>query len=310
MKLTRLFSKRIVESMLDFQKWIQPWYSSGKLIHFPQLNYFTDYSRFSFLGLAVILSLNLYSCKKDKVDSGCHSPSLISQIKLGDNFINDVTYNENCQIAESVEPTVYQKFIYSSDNRLLKVERAISFDLSFSCVAQPELTTGGTDPRQAKTTDYSEFEYSTEGKLNKKYNYFLTSGNPVLSAYQTYEYVNDRISKISMYNPDHKLIQYTGFTYDDVGNVATADHFLVDYQGEVKHSYLEVFEYDTNTNPFMVYKDLGEPGKYTNANNILLTTSYFYTGTSSQKYETPTVYEYNTLGLPIKSNGLTYVYTE
>jgi hypothetical protein len=272
---------------------------------------FQHHFHIKYFTLAFVLCLGIFSCKKDKIDNSCHSPTLISQIKSGELYVYDVTYTENCLIAESVEPSLYKKFTYDSQNRLKKMERALSFDVSFSCVAQPNgANDSGSDPRQARTTDYSDFEYTSNGELSKKVNYYFNNGNALLTTYQTYEYSNGHVSKLSEFNPQDKLIQYETFQYDSVGNITKISRYLLDVEGNAGLNSVTSYEFDNKINPFIIFNSTGEPGKFTNLNNITREITVTYFGASEQKYEISTVYEYNGLGLPVKSNGLVYLYGE
>lgn len=261
--------------------------------------------------LTVIVFFGINSCTKDKVDNSCHSPSLISQVKSGEVFVNDLIYNNNCQIAEAVEPSMYKKYLYDSQNRLIKMERSLSFNASFSCVAFPNSTIdSGADPRQAKVTDYYDFEYDNTGKLTKRLSFFLNSGNAQLLFYQIYTYVNGNVVKCSMYSPQDMLTQYDNYEYDVSGNLIKTSNYRVELNGNIILLHTVYYEYDDKINPFTIFNNTGEPGRFTNQNNITKETYVWYSEGKEYKNESTTVYEYNKSGFPVKSNGLQYLYGE
>lgn len=311
MKSFQAVTNEIVPQILTVQQGIKFTSDTLRLFRHDRNTNSRNFYSLKYLGLVTIFCLSIVACKKDKVDNSCHNPTMINQIKSGDIYVYDVTYTENCLLAESVEPSLYKKFTYDSQSRLTKMEQAFSFNASFSCVAQPNGDiNSGSDPRQAKVTDYSDFEYSNDGKLSKKLNYYLNNGNALLTTYQTYEYVKGLVSKLSVFNPDNQLIQFNVFEYDSIGNVSKSNQYLVEHGGDTIHKYTSRYRYDDKINPFIVFNCIGEPGKLTNQNNITFETTVAYYGNSEQIYETSTTYEYNALGLPVKSNGLNYVYGE
>ena len=255
--------------------------------------------------LIVVAFLFFLSCKKeDKNENLCYSSTLISQVNSGDLATHGLTYNINCLIYESTEPFKYKRFSYDAKNLLQKVEMAYSFS-AFSCAMVPGQSLE-SDPRKASISAYSEFEYDDGLRLTKKSNYFINNGNSQLTSYQIYDYNNDKIVKLSIFNPQGILIQYNTYAYDNIGNIIRDDQYS--NNSVIKLANTRICEYDTKNNPYQVFACEGEPGVYTNKNNIIMETTVSYNGTAESHYTRLNTYEYNNLDYPVRINELDCIY--
>jgi hypothetical protein len=251
--------------------------------------------------LIILVILCFTSCKKeDKFENLYFSPTLLSQVNSGDLAIHGFTYNSNFLIHESTEPFKYKRFSYDANKLLIKVEEAYSFN-AFSCVMIPGQSLE-SDPRKAKISVYSKFEYDNALRLIKKSNYFINSGNPQLSSYDRYDYENDKIVKLSTFNPQEQLTQYHDYLYDENGNITRDDQYISTTMIKLVNSI--IYEFDNRNNPYQVFACEGEPGLYTNRNNIVKETSISYNGNAESRYTRLNVYEYNNLDYPVKINSL------
>jgi hypothetical protein len=163
-----------------------------------------------------------------------------------------------------------------------------------------------SDPRKAKISQYSEFEYDADLRLIKKSTYFISNGNSQLNYYHTYDYANDKIIKLNMFNPQGLLIQYDSYVYDDNGNIIRDD--LYSNNSGIKLINSVIYEFDNKNNPYQVFACEGEPGIYTNKNNITKEISVYYNDTAESGSTTIHTYEYNSLDYPVRIDKLEYVY--
>jgi hypothetical protein len=242
--------------------------------------------------------------KEDKNENLCYSSTLISQINSGDLAVHGLTYNIDCLIYESTEPYKYKRFSYNDQNVLNKVEVAYSFS-AFSCVMIPGQSLE-SDPRKARISEYSEFEYNDSLRITKKSNYFINTGASLLTSFQIYEYENDKIVRLSTFNAQGKLAQYHDYTYDDNGNITKDD--LYTNNSVIKLVNTNIYEFDNKNNPYQVFACEGIPGKYSNRNNIIKETSVSYNGTAESRYTRLYGYEYNILDYPVKIDELDCIY--
>jgi hypothetical protein len=258
-----------------------------------------------FILLISFVFLCFTSCKKeDKNVNLYYSDTLLSRLNSGDLTVHGLTYNSSYLIYESMEPYMYNKYTYDSQNTLRKVETAYSFN-PLSCVAIPG-TSQEADPRKASISQYLEFEYNDALRLIKRSNYFVNGGNPKLVSFQTYDYVNDRIVKISSFNTQGQMTQYNNYTYDENGNVTRDDLYAIGTVSKLLRTM--IYEFDNKNNPYQVFSSEGEPGKYTNRNNIIKETYVSYSGTVETRNTTQHTYEYNSLDYPVKIDNLDCIY--
>jgi hypothetical protein len=255
----------------------------------------------NFVLLFSVVFLCFTSCKKeDKNAVLYYSDTLLSQVNSGDLAVHGLTYNSSYLIYESMEPYMYNKYTYDSQNALRKVEMAFSFN-PLSCVAISG-TSLEADPRKASVSQYLEFEYNDALRLIKKSNYFVNGGSPKLVSFQTYDYVNDKIVKISSFNPQGQMTQYNNYTYDENGNVTRDDLYTSGTVSKLLRTM--IYEFDNKNNPYQVFSSEGEPGKYTNRNNIIKETEVSYNGTVENLNTSLHTYEYNSLDYPVKIDKL------
>jgi len=255
--------------------------------------------------IIIIVFLYFNACKKeDKTENLYFSDTLLSQVNSGDLAVHGLTYNSSYLIYESMEPYIYNKYTYDSQNTLRKVETAYSFN-PLSCVAVSG-TSLESDPRKAKISQYSEFEYDADLRLTKKSTYFISNGNSELNYYHTYDYLNDKIIKLNMFNPQGLLIQYDSYVYDDNGNIIRDDQYS--NNSGIKLIYSVIYEFDNKNNPYRVFACEGEPGIYTNRNNITKETSVYNNDTAESGSTRIHTYEYNSLNYPVKIDKLECVY--
>lgn len=264
--------------------------------------------------LIIIIFLCFCSCNKENPNNkdsfnSCHNPSLISQIKSGENSIHELIYNSNCLVYESIERFSYKKYSYDNQKRLSKLERAFLLD-PLSCYMPSSINEAYTDPRKAKITEYSEFEYDSTGRLTKKLNYFINNGNTEMVSYQTYEYNNNHVVKLNLFSPIGQLNQYNEYQYDENGNVSNDNYYQVEDNVDATLRKHSVFGFDDKNNPYLIFASEGIPGIFTNKNNILNVTFVTYNSGGEYQNTVQNTYEYNSLGYPVKVNNLIYSYAE
>ncbi len=260
--------------------------------------------------LLLIIFLGYGSCETENVDNSCHSSTLISHVANSEVDIQELTYNSNCLIHESIERFSYKRYAYDTQNRLVKLEQAFLFD-PLSCYMNPgSANETFTDPRKAEIMQYSEFEYDDTGRLTKKLNYFINNGNDLLVSYQTYDYDSNQIVRLNICDPQGQINQYHDYQYDGSGNIIRDDYYLAESGSGAKLQSHSIFEMDDKNNPYIIFAGEGNPGLFTNRNNILKETTVFYNAGGESRNSVQNTFEYNTLGYPVKVNELTYSYDE
>jgi len=110
---------------------------------------------------------------------------------------------------------------------------------------------------------------------------------------------------------ENELSHYIDYIYDESGNLINETKYRVLSTGITELLTTTEYEYDNMHNPFLAFKRLMSPSKYTNANNIvkeIYTIHFEVDGITGKVQITENSYEYNDEGYPIKKNEAEYVY--
>lgn len=258
----------------------------------------------------IILILIFYSCEKEMAYEDYQSNILLRQVRGTEGDMEVLTYYNTGYIFEHVQRFSYRKFLYNKQNQLIKIQIALSFN-PLSCAIIPGTTfEDGDDPRKAKIGQYLEYEYSDNGNLKIKNFYYINDDNRQLMNYAKYEYENDKVVKIKLFNPQDQLTHYYTYVYDSPGNVSKEEYYYIQDGADAKLQTRILYEYDDKNNPFKVFAVEGTPGSNTNKNNITKQTTINYYAEEEQSYTVEYSYEYNDLGYPVKADSLEYIYGE
>jgi len=107
-----------------------------------------------------------------------------------------------------------------------------------------------------------------------------------------------------LHDADNIITQFYLYEYDNNENGIKSKYYSYLFNTGLEPKLIREtsFKYDDKNNPFVIYKDLGRPGLYTNTNNIIESNSILYEDMPGiDKYSTSsTNYEYNSKGLPVK----------
>ena len=262
-----------------------------------------------FIFFLVIIGLN--SCEKEDVNPDtCQDSSKIRQVKTDTMVWEEMTYTENCLLHEFVQAFSYKKYSYNEKGQLTKIEQALTLD-PLSCF-MPTGSDGEiiTDPRKAKITKYSSFEYDNVGKPAKKTDYYLNGKQFEMLSYTTYEYGDDRVKELFRHNREGGISEKNTYTYDEKGNIIRDEYYFSDSGAGYILMNTKEYVLDDKINPYLIFENEGIPGIFTNRNNILKS---IYTDNYSGDGYTYTVeysYEYNASGFPVKMNNFTFIYGE
>lgn len=197
------------------------------------------------------------------------------------------------------------KYTYDDNGRLTKQEFAVDKEIASSSIAvvKSDLMTS----QNSTFTGYSIFGYNGEGKLVNQKNYFKRNEQFEYRSMITFDYDGDKIVKRNLHNDKDVITQFYTYEYDDDGNVAREKYYsLAPSVDEGSKLISEVtFRYDNKNNPFIVYKQLGQPGLYSNANNIIETNTVLYEDVprTDRSSTSRTTYKYNSKNFPIRVNN-------
>jgi len=253
-----------------------------------------------------------FSCEKDKqlIVENTDIP-LINKILTDGVTYMEYSYDAANLLIEEKSKFHYTKHNYNDKNLLTTsdfyVDPAI-FSSDSRVVEASMNRKEWVNPDNTAKSLTQTFEYNGDGQLARK-----TYTRPTVndSEYSEFTFVNDRISRQTMYW-QNAMSFYINYIYDEKGNLTKESKYHVSSTGIAELWTTTVYEYDNMHNPFQAFKRLMSPSKFTNPNNITKETYtiYFEVDQWIQKVQiTNKKYEYNDNGYPIKVNGeVEYVY--
>lgn len=256
----------------------------------------------NFIGFVIIVFNIICACSKDKDTDGFlidnySIKSIISNGKTSDKFI----YNNLGKIDEAQSFYFYNKYHYNKSGQLIKLETATDpqmFDNTYH--ERNELMTS----QNSTFSGYQIFEYNTNSKLKTIKNYFKQNGTWKYTSMIGLEYSGDDIITWNLYDAANVLTQFRLYEYDNNGNVLKEKYYsyLSNKNNDPQLISAVSYKYDDKENPFKVFKEMGQPGFYSNTNNIIESSSILYEEVPGiDKYSThETRYEYNGNNFPVK----------
>jgi len=264
------------------------------------------------VALSFLFLLILSSCEKDKllIVENSDMP-LLSRLLIGGEPYMEYSYNDANLVIEEKSKFHYTKHNYSDNNLLLSSEFYMDpamFSSSSSVIEEAMKRKEWVNPDNTAKSLTQTFEYNENGQLARK---IYTRPSVSNSEYSEFTIDNDRISRQSMYWQNASS-GYIDFIYDEMGNLEKETKYLILSNGVAEIMTTTEYEYDNMRNPYIAFKRLMTPGKYTNPNNIVKTTYtlHFEVDAWIEKVQvSENKYEYNRLGYPVKVNDeVTYVY--
>lgn len=209
---------------------------------------------------------------------------------------NNYLYDPNGKIAEAQSFYYCERYTYDDNNRLIKVEEASSLGFPQG----NELMTS----QNSIFYWYSTYEYDQDGIL-KYIKLYRKNGSVYEYSFTTsLDYENGNIVRKNTLNAaGDSITQFIAYEYDANRNLLNEKHYsniFIDGPGP-ELQYEVSYKYDNKNNPYVICKERGIPGLYTNTNNTIESISAFYNDLAPQKYSTRTEsYEYNAKGFPVK----------
>jgi hypothetical protein len=219
-------------------------------------------------------------------------------------------YNQQGNIAEWQGLHHYARYLYDDERRLVRSESAID-PATLSSGTYVEKTTLMTS-ENTTITGYQTYGYDAEGRLIEIENYTHKDGDFVLTSTHSLEYEGEYIAKRNIHNEDGRITQFRTYEYDDQGNVKQEKYYSLIWTDEPSLLSETIYEYDDKNNPFAVFRALGNPGLFTNPNNIISSYTVQYDDVSGiQESSTTTRYAYNQRNYPVKviSGNSEFAYT-
>jgi len=250
---------------------------------------------FIFIALIAFAS----ACSKDSSDHTYGDQ--IKSVSVNGSIVQKFIYDKSGKIVEWNTFYNYQKFIYDENERLVKVESA--WDRNMLSSSMPVQRTEFMTSENSPVDSYSLYEYDDKGRLSKVEHYSnVVSGVIELRSVSAFEYEGKNIVRANFLNPEsNQITQFREYTYDNRGNVINEKYYSNLWKDEELISETS-YKYDGYHNPFRIFSMTGNPGIFTNFNNIIETRVIRHSDVPGfDKYSTEKRnYKYNSNGYPIK----------
>ena len=257
------------------------------------------------IALISFVSIIFFSCEKDNADKQLivenNDIPLISKVLVAGESCYEYTYNDANLLTEEKSKFHYTKHNYN-DNNLLSSSDFYMDAAMFSSISPTTIRTIWVNPDNTEKSLTQTFEYNGNEQLARK---TYTRPSVTNSEYSEFSFENDRICKQTMYW-QNVMSFYIDYVYDEKENLIKESKYHVSSNGIAELWTTTEYEYDNMHNPFLAFKRLMSPSKYTNPNNITKETYtlHFEVDQFTQKVSvTNNTYEYNDKGYPVKVNG-------
>ncbi len=253
-----------------------------------------------YLFLACVALILLQSCEKE--ENGFNSKDFIKSEVSNDKVISKYKYNDIGNIAETEGMYFYNKYFYNNDGKLTKRETAADPSMLSSSlpIEKTELMTAENSTISSRQI----FKYNENGELSEIENYLKQGAEFELMSIQSFEFVNGKIAKRKLHNEKGEVTQFNVYEYDKNGNVKNEKYysFLFSESTEPRLISENSFKYDNKKNPFIIFNQLGNPGLYTNQNNVIEVNTVRHEETPGLEKNSTSItsYEYNRNNYPTK----------
>ena len=265
--------------------------------------------------VASVILILFSSCKKDDFEKNDFNDNdFIKSEVSNDNITSNYKYNAIGKIAETERIFFYNKYLYDNNGRLISRETAAAPSMYSSSlpIEKTELMTG----KNSSISNRQIFKYDENGRLLEIENYFKTEDKFELRSKQSFEFIDEKIVKRNLHNEKGAITQFYVYEYDKNGNVKNEKYYSYPFTESSQPKLIREtsFKFDNKKNPFKIFNKLGNPGLYTNSNNIIETNLIRHEEIPGfEKYSTSTTsYEYNRNDYPIKviteNSGYEYRY--
>ena len=250
----------------------------------------------------VLIFLFSFSPSGNLFAQNMSTPRLVME-KYDSIILRKYIYNDAAQLIEQkIGHVAIIKYNYDEDNRLISIVNFTNPAVLRSTIVDSKQDQADWEDSSIPKRDTTLFIYNKIGQIVESTNYF---------GHQTYRY-NDknRIAQISVFI-DGCLARKNDCKYDKRGNLIKMTNHVVKESGESERFKITTYRFDKKINPLNAFQISTDPGVFTNANNIVKSSSVFKVKNDDMEVLNQSVYNkyaYNELGFPVSKNGLQYIY--
>jgi|WetSurMetagenome_2_1015567.scaffolds.fasta_scaffold33448_1 hypothetical protein len=213
---------------------------------------------------------NLLTTEKSKFDFTLHQYNIRGQIISSDYYGNDAVLSSDAQVVQAA---------MSSTDWVTSATGVKGGTLSYIYNDKGQLIKTSYSRPVTTSSEYSEFTYSTNGKISRQTMYWADAATG-----------------------------YIDYSYDSKGNLVKEILYNLPSSGVAELIATTQYEFDSKLNPYKLSGKILIPGENTNLNNIIKETYTIHINPdqgSDKVLVTQTTYTYNNLGYPVTENGNT-----
>lgn len=259
------------------------------------------------LGIFILL-VSLFGCleEKDTFLPSVEGP-LLQRVEMEGKPSELLEYDNLGRIRTFSSSMFYRSYHFDAEGQLSREDVTISPD-SFRSYVPIDGERDWADPEKHGISGYSTYFYDERGKIERIV-YFISPQDGLRST-RAFVYGTDGfVERMNLYDAQEVLQQYWTYAYDGRGNLSEENYFVMQ-EGETIHMTRTEYSFDNNPNPYRVLAVTGNPGIYTNPNNIVRISVTAISPDAAEYPERSFELEYDTeSGYPIvSSSGEAYIY--
>ncbi|WP_157972192.1 hypothetical protein [Pleomorphovibrio marinus] len=257
---------------------------------------------------AFILLASFFGCleEKDPFLPSVDGP-LLQRVEMEGKPSELLDYDNQGRIRTFSSSMFYRGYHYDAQGQLAREEVTVSPD-SFRSYMPIDGERDWADPEKHGISGHSTYVYDEAGKI-ERIAYFFSPQDELRST-RAFVYGTDGfVERMNLYDGEEVLRQYWTYGYDGKGNL-TEENYYVLQEGETIHMTRTQYAFDSNPNPYRVLAATGNPGIFSNPNNIVRISVTAISPDAADHPERSFDYDYDSeSGYPVgSSSGEVFVY--
>ena len=275
--------------------------------------------RLKIISFCLLFVTIFFSCKKEDLSNGLNSGNkptaslpMLSQVLIDNQSAYEYMYNDSSQLTTEKSKFKFNLNSYNALGQLVSTDY-YGNDAVLSSDAQVVQAAMSSTAWVNSTTGVKggtlSYVYNDKGQLIK-----TSYSRPVTTSTEYSEFTydaNGKINKQTMYWAD-AATGYIDYSYDNKGNMVKEMLYNLTSAGVAELITTTQYEFDSKLNPYKLSSKLLIPGISTNQNNIIKETYTIQINPDQGPNKvqiTQDAYTYNALGYPVTENGNTaYIY--
>ncbi|MBS0000759.1 MAG: hypothetical protein KFF73_17385 [Cyclobacteriaceae bacterium] len=266
---------------------------------------------FFYLIICLVVIPAMESCREQEILPSLEGSRLLHEV--WDHEIRKVyDYNPRGWPVAVRSKYYYNRYTFNGQDQLIRLEFFTDPGMHSSYMPPDwQDRIEWVSPENTECRRFFSYEYDRAGRLTTILTYSKWDGPFELTDHAALEYDQDgRIIRRNWFDTEGNQRGFTAYLYDQRGNlIEQVKYYSPDYLEPVEKI---IYEFDNRKNPYRCFRQTGQPGYYTNPNNIIKEIQDVYDlsvpGKVEYHTETDNHYRYNPDGYPVMVNDAELVY--